>query len=68
MDMLSSGLSIVFIFSAVSAMGTPIMAALQQSHGYISIQMFDGSVYVFGALICLFLKLRLTRGSLLSKC
>ncbi|KAG2226892.1 hypothetical protein INT45_010171 [Circinella minor] len=68
MNMLSSGLSMVFIFSAISAMGTPIMAALQESHGYLSIQMFDGTVYVTGALICLFLKYRLTRGSLLSKC
>ncbi|KAI9269223.1 major facilitator superfamily domain-containing protein [Phascolomyces articulosus] len=69
MEKLSAGLSIVFIFSAISAMGTPIMAAIQQAtpnNGYLGVQMFDGAVYVLGALVCLYLKFRLT-GSLLSK-
>ncbi|KAI8143612.1 major facilitator superfamily domain-containing protein [Fennellomyces sp. T-0311] len=68
MEKLSSGLSILFIASAISAMGTPIAAAIQQSspdNGYLGIQMFIGSVYVGGALICLYLKYRLT-GSLIS--
>ncbi|KAI9490439.1 major facilitator superfamily domain-containing protein [Zychaea mexicana] len=66
---LPSGLSIVFIFSAISAMGTPISAAIQQAtpnNGYLGVQMFTGAVYVCGALICLYLKYRLTR-SLWSK-
>ncbi|KAI9269191.1 major facilitator superfamily domain-containing protein [Phascolomyces articulosus] len=71
MEKLPVGLSIAFIISAIAAMGTPIMAAIQQvtpDNGYIGIQMFDGAVYVLGALICVFLKYRLTGGSLLSKC
>ncbi|KAI7860240.1 major facilitator superfamily domain-containing protein [Circinella umbellata] len=69
MEKLSAGLSLAFLISAVAAMGTPIMSAIQQAtpnNGYIGIQMFDGAVYVLGAFICLFLKFRLT-GSLLSK-
>ncbi|KAI9495835.1 major facilitator superfamily domain-containing protein [Zychaea mexicana] len=68
MEKLSSGLSILFIVSAISAMGTPIAAAIQDATpelGYLGIQMFIGSVYVGGALICLYLKYRVT-GSLLS--
>ncbi|KAI9495830.1 major facilitator superfamily domain-containing protein [Zychaea mexicana] len=70
MEKLSSGLSIVFIVSAIAAMGTPISAAIQQStpdHGYLGIQMFTGAVYIAGALICIYLKLRLTGGSLFKK-
>ncbi|KAG2217422.1 hypothetical protein INT45_013753, partial [Circinella minor] len=64
---LSSGLSIAFIVSAIAAMGTPISAAIQDAtpnNGYIGIQMFNGAIYVLGAFICLYLKYRLTGGSL----
>ncbi|KAI9269221.1 major facilitator superfamily domain-containing protein [Phascolomyces articulosus] len=69
MEKLSAGLSIAFLMSAIAAMGTPISAAIQQvtpNNGYLGIQIFDGSVYVLGAIICLYLKYRLT-GSILSK-
>ncbi|KAI7860372.1 major facilitator superfamily domain-containing protein [Circinella umbellata] len=69
LEKLSSGLSILFIFSAISAMGTPISSAIQEAtpnNGYIGIQMFVGAVYVLGSLICIILKYRLT-GSLFSK-
>ncbi|KAI9495847.1 major facilitator superfamily domain-containing protein [Zychaea mexicana] len=63
MEKLSSGLSIAYICSSISAMGTPISAAIQQAtpnNGYLGIQMFDGAVYACGAFICLYLKYRLT--------
>ncbi|KAI9278837.1 major facilitator superfamily domain-containing protein [Phascolomyces articulosus] len=66
---ISGGLSILFITSAIAAMGTPISAAIQQitpNNGYFGIQMFSGAVYVLGAMICIYLKYRLT-GSLLAK-
>ena len=58
----------IFITS-YACIGTPISAAIQQAtpnNGYIGIQMFVGAVYVLGAFICLYLKIRLT-GSLLAK-
>ncbi|KAI9269206.1 major facilitator superfamily domain-containing protein [Phascolomyces articulosus] len=70
MEKLSAGLSIAFLMSAIAAMGTPISAAIQQAtpnNGYLGIQMFDGAVYVLGAMICLYLKLRLTNWSLFAK-
>ncbi|KAI7860226.1 major facilitator superfamily domain-containing protein [Circinella umbellata] len=69
MEKLSAGLSLAFIFSAIAAIGIPISAAIQQAtpnNGYIGIQMFVGAVYVLGAFICLYLKIRLT-GSLFAK-
>ncbi|KAI9495831.1 major facilitator superfamily domain-containing protein [Zychaea mexicana] len=70
MEKLGSGLSILFIVSAIAALGAPMAAAIQQAvpdNGYLGVQMFVGSVYVGGAFICLYLKYRLTR-SLLAFC
>ncbi|RCH95789.1 hypothetical protein CU098_009080 [Rhizopus stolonifer] len=61
---ISSGLSILFIASAIAGTGPPIASAIQQSTpnaGYIGVQMFSGTVYIFGGLICVFLKLKLTK-------
>ena len=71
MDKLAPGLTITFFLSAIAAMGTPICAAIQNvtpNNGYIGIQMFNGSVYMCGALICLYLKYRVTNGNLLARC
>ncbi|KAI8364424.1 major facilitator superfamily domain-containing protein [Blakeslea trispora] len=60
---ISSGLSILFIASAIAGTGPPIASAIQQvttNHGYIGVQMFSGAVYIFGALICIFLKWKRT--------
>ncbi|KAI7860373.1 major facilitator superfamily domain-containing protein [Circinella umbellata] len=68
-EKLASGLSITFIFSSIAAMGTPIAAVIQQitpNNGYIGVQIFSGSVYIIGSIICIILKYRLT-GSLLAK-
>ncbi|KAI8367187.1 major facilitator superfamily domain-containing protein [Choanephora cucurbitarum] len=62
-DNISSGLSILFLASAIAGTGPPIASAIQEAtpeHGYIGVQMFSGSVYLFGALICLILKWKKT--------
>ncbi|KAI8876484.1 MFS general substrate transporter [Backusella circina FSU 941] len=67
-DDISSGLSILFIVSSIAGVGPTISSAIQQatpSQGYIGVQMFSGSVYLFGSLICILLKLKMT-GSLFS--
>ncbi|KAI9475743.1 MAG: major facilitator superfamily domain-containing protein [Benjaminiella poitrasii] len=67
-DNISSGLSIMFLASAISALGPPISSAIQQATpnaGYIGVQMFSGATYIFGALICIALKIKMT-GSLFS--
>ncbi|KAI9269222.1 major facilitator superfamily domain-containing protein [Phascolomyces articulosus] len=66
MEKIGSGLSILFIVSSVAAMSLPIAAAIEVKSGFLGVQMFVGSVYVAGAIICLYLKYRLT-GSLLAK-
>lgn len=68
MDKISSGLSILFLASAISGTGPPIASAIQQATpggGYIGVQMFSGAVYIFGSIICIILKLKMT-GSLFS--
>ena len=65
MENLGPGLSILFIVSSIAAVGAPIAAAIEVGSGYFGVQMFVGSVYVGGGIICLYLKYRLTR-SLLS--
>ncbi|GAN02377.1 hypothetical protein MAM1_0021c01820 [Mucor ambiguus] len=65
---ISSGLSILFVDSAIAGTGPPIASAIQEAtpeNGYIGVQMFSGAVYIFGALICVFLKVKMT-GSLFS--
>jgi MFS family permease len=65
---ISSGLSILFLASAISGTGPPIASAIQQvtpGGGYIGVQMFSGAVYIFGSLICVALKWKMT-GSLFS--
>jgi MFS family permease len=67
-DNISSGLSILFLASSISGTGPPIASAIQQATpggGYIGVQMFSGSVYLFGSLICVLLKLKMT-GSVFS--
>ncbi|KAG2213129.1 hypothetical protein INT47_011278 [Mucor saturninus] len=67
-DNISGGLSILFIASAISGTGPPIASAIQQATpggGYIGVQMFSGAVYLFGSLICICLKWKMT-GSLIS--
>lgn len=64
----SAGLSILFIVSSAAALGPPMSSAIQMatpSHGFIGIQMFAGSVYLLGSLICIALKFKMT-GSLFS--
>ncbi|KAI7858908.1 major facilitator superfamily domain-containing protein [Circinella umbellata] len=71
MDKLAPGLTITFFLSAIAAMGAPICAAIQEAtpdNGYIGIQMFNGSVYICGALICLYLKYRVANGNMLARC
>ncbi|KAI9311979.1 major facilitator superfamily domain-containing protein [Dichotomocladium elegans] len=61
---IAPGLSILFVASSASAMGTPIAAAIQMAtpgNGYIGIQMFIGAVYICGAAICLILKYKMTK-------
>jgi hypothetical protein len=68
MDKISSGLSILFLASAISGTGPPIASAIQQATpggGYIGVQMFSGAVYIFGSIVCIILKLKMT-GSLFS--
>jgi MFS family permease len=65
---ISSGFSIVFIFSAISGAGLPIASAIQNvspGDGYIGIQLFSGSVHLLGVLACIVLKIKLN-GSLFS--
>lgn len=67
-EQVSSGLSILFLASAISGTGPPIASAIQQSTpggGYIGVQMFSGAVYIFGSLICVLLKWKMT-GSIFS--
>jgi MFS family permease len=67
-DDIASGLSILFVLSAVAGVGPTISSAIQEAtpnQGYIGVQMFSGSVYLFGSLICIFLKLKMT-GSIFS--
>ncbi|CAO3671077.1 unnamed protein product [Rhizopus stolonifer] len=64
----SAGLSILFIVSSAAALGPPMSSAIQMAtpdHGFIGIQMFAGSVYLLGSLICIALKFKMT-GSLFS--
>jgi MFS family permease len=65
---ISSGLSILFILSSISGLGPAIASAIQQAtsnQGYIGVQMFSGSLYLFGSIVCILLKVKMT-GSLLS--
>ncbi|KAI7901826.1 major facilitator superfamily domain-containing protein [Cokeromyces recurvatus] len=67
-DNISSGLSIMFVASAIAGTGPPIASAIQQATpnaGYIGVQMFAGAVYIFGSLLCVALKVKMT-GSLFS--
>jgi predicted MFS family arabinose efflux permease len=67
-DNIPSGLSILFLASAIAGVGPPVASAIQQSTvdgSYIGVQMFSGAVYIFGTLICIGLKLKMT-GSLFS--
>jgi MFS family permease len=62
-DNISSGLSILFVISAIAATGAPIASAIQEAtpgNGYIGVQMFSGAVYIFGSLICILLKFKMT--------
>ncbi|KAF7725115.1 hypothetical protein EC973_000442, partial [Apophysomyces ossiformis] len=56
---ISSGLSILFIASAIACVGPPVGSAIQSitpNNGYLGVQMFSGAVYIFGALLCIVLK------------
>ncbi|GAA5798976.1 hypothetical protein HPULCUR_004385 [Helicostylum pulchrum] len=67
-DNISAGLSILFLASAISGTGPPIASAIQEATpggGYLGVQMFSGSVYIFGSIICVALKYKMT-GSLFS--
>lgn len=67
-EQVSSGLSILFLASAISGTGPPIASAIQQATpggGYIGVQMFSGAVYIFGSMICVALKWKMT-GSIFS--
>ena len=60
---ISSGLSILFVVSAIAATGAPIASAIQEAtpgNGYTGVQMFSGAVYIFGSLICILLKFKMT--------
>ncbi|KAI8379137.1 major facilitator superfamily domain-containing protein [Radiomyces spectabilis] len=64
MEKTSSGLAILFVASAVSSVGPPIASAIQTAtpnEGYIGVQMFAGSVYIFGSLMCIVLKIKMTK-------
>jgi MFS family permease len=65
---ISGGLSILFLASSIAGTGPPIASAIQEATpnaGYIGVQMFSGAVYIFGSLICVGLKLKMT-GSIFS--
>ncbi|KAI9016476.1 major facilitator superfamily domain-containing protein [Phycomyces nitens] len=61
---ISSGISILFLVSALSAVGPPISSAIQAStpdEGFIGVQMFSGAVFIFGSMICLVMKIKITK-------
>ncbi|KAI8341496.1 major facilitator superfamily domain-containing protein [Chlamydoabsidia padenii] len=63
-EKISSGLSLLFVTSSISAVGPPIASAIQNATpelDYIGVQMFSGAVYLFGALICFGLKIKMTK-------
>jgi MFS family permease len=63
-ERISPGLSLLFVTSSISAVGPPIASAIQKAtpqQDYIGVQMFAGAVYLFGALICFGLKIKMTR-------
>ncbi|KAI8882247.1 MFS general substrate transporter [Backusella circina FSU 941] len=68
-DDIASGLSLLFIFSSLAAVCPPAASAIQNitpNEGYIGVQMFSGSVYLCGSLICMILKIKMT-GSAFSR-
>lgn len=68
-DDIASGLSLLFIFSSLAAVCPPAASAIQNitpNNGYIGVQMFSGSVYLCGSLICMILKIKMT-GSPISR-
>ncbi|KAL0081133.1 major facilitator superfamily domain-containing protein [Phycomyces blakesleeanus] len=63
-ERISSGVSILFLASALSAVGPPISSAIQLStpdNSFIGVQMFSGSVFIIGAMICLVMKIKITK-------
>ncbi|CAO3586422.1 unnamed protein product [Absidia cylindrospora] len=64
LEKISPGLSILFVASSISSIGPPVASAIQEATpggGFIGVQMFAGAVYLFGALICFGLKIKLTK-------
>ncbi|CAO3650395.1 unnamed protein product [Mucor hiemalis] len=65
-----SGLSILFLASAISSVGPPIASAIEGraalEHSYLGVQLFSGFLYITGSMICLCLKWKMT-GSLFTK-
>ncbi|KAI8089813.1 major facilitator superfamily domain-containing protein [Halteromyces radiatus] len=63
-EKISPGLSILFVASSIASVGPPIASAIQSStpgESYIGVQMFSGAIYLFGALICFGLKIKMTK-------
>ncbi|KAI9269922.1 major facilitator superfamily domain-containing protein [Sporodiniella umbellata] len=63
-----SGLSLLFIFSSIMAIGPPVASAIQAStanDSFLGVQMFSGALYIFGSLVLLAFKVKKT-GSVLS--
>ncbi|CAO3647388.1 unnamed protein product [Cunninghamella echinulata] len=61
---ISSGLSILFVASSISSVSPCIASAIQSAtpnNGYIGVQEFSGCTYLLGAIICIILKLKLTK-------
>lgn len=65
----ASGLSILFLASAVSSVGPPIASAIETKtvidNSYLGVQLFSGLLYITGSFVCLCLKWKIT-GSLTS--
>lgn len=64
LERISPGLSILFVVSSIASVGPPVASAIQEAtpgKGFIGVQMFAGAVYLCGALICLGLKIKLTK-------
>ncbi|KAI7870625.1 major facilitator superfamily domain-containing protein [Spinellus fusiger] len=61
---ISSGISILFLVSTLSALGPPIGSAIQNftpNASFIGVQIFCGSTYILGAISAMIVKLRVTK-------
>jgi MFS family permease len=60
-----SGLSILFLASAISSVGAPIASAIESvtvnSNSYLGVQVFAGLLYIVGSFICFCLKWKMTK-------